>query len=401
MTTRTVAPTLAPSPGLRVLRVLVAAHRFTRFGAAGFTLLLPLMGAVAGAANASLSSSWKLLLPAAAFHLFAYVLNDVCDLAIDRTNPLRARFPLVEGKIGAQPSLWLALAQLPLAFLVANWLHCALHSQFALLIAFLGMAAYNLWGKVCPVPPLTDALQGLSWAALAAYGGLATQGRPTVLLSLLCASIVAFILLINGVHGALHDLENDSRHRVKTTALFLGASVDGDYIFPGLCFAMYAYSLQIITISIAAAAIFYVPSQESLRAKAAGILVFAALCCVCLGQSTILFDKAVRSSTMERAGMWHLVCSHALLILPYTLLMSGSVLLLSTAVFGVPLIAISIRHSVDRQEVRLQQRSAANGEKQLSKCGETPPDTWLGREPIGSEYSQRKDLNERSGAQDC
>jgi 4-hydroxybenzoate polyprenyltransferase len=341
------------------LRALVAVHRFTRFGAAGFTLLLPLLGAVAVEGSVSLSRSWKLLVPATAFHLFAYVLNDVCDLPIDRTNPSRARFPLVEGKIGPHLALWFALAQVPLAFLAANWLRSGWCAQFVLLAAFIAMAAYNLWGKACPVPPLTDALQGLSWAALAVWGGLANQAQPTLLLFFLCGSIVAYILLINGVHGAFHDLENDSRHSAKTTALFLGVSIEGDYIFPGRRLPKYAYSLQMITMSLEAAAIYYSPSHEGLRGKAACILAFAALCGACLRQSSILFTKAIRSTTIEQVGMWHLVCSHVLLVLPYTLLMSHSVLLLSAVVFTVPLLAISIRQWVDHHEACLQQASAA------------------------------------------
>lgn len=363
------ALTPAPSAMMKALRVLIAVHRFTRFGAAGFTLLLPLLGAVAAGGDVSFSNAWKLLPPAAAFHLFAYVLNDVCDLPIDRTSPSRARFPLVQEKIRPQTALLFALAQMPLAFLAATGLGSGTSPRLLLLAAFILMAAYNVWGKVCPLPPLTDALQGLSWAALAAWGGQTQQAQPTLLLFLLCGSIVTFILLINGVHGALHDLENDLRHRARTTALFLGASIKGNYIFPGHWLPRYAVSLQMIVMLLAAAAIYRAPGQESSHGRLINIVALMALGCVCLRQSTILFARAFRSSMIERVGMWHLVCSHALLILPYTLLMTSSVLILSAAAFTVPLLAMWIRQRVDQQESRLQQDSLAAGARATFQVG--------------------------------
>ena len=99
---------------------------------------------------------------------------------------------------------------------------CAIGTAFALSIV------YDKWGKMCPVPPLTDLVQGLAWGSLAVFAALAASPKVGLLdirertLPLLAFG-VGFIFLINGVHGGLRDLWNDLTHHRKTTAIFLGA----------------------------------------------------------------------------------------------------------------------------------------------------------------------------------
>jgi 4-hydroxybenzoate polyprenyltransferase len=75
----------AATPGL-----LAQIGRFGRFAVLGFSLLLPLAGAATVASDVSMAQVAALLAVAFAFHMFGYVSNDVFDLPIDRTEPLRA-----------------------------------------------------------------------------------------------------------------------------------------------------------------------------------------------------------------------------------------------------------------------------------------------------------------------
>ena len=197
-------------------------YRFIRFSALGATAILPLLGAASVAPRIEPALLLGLLAAALLFHCFAYVLNDVIDLPIDRLEPQRATFPLVRGMVSPAQALAFALAQVPLAFALTAWLGGGPAAFGALALAFALMTVYNLWGKRAPFPPLTDLAQGLGWAALVVYGA-ALAGPPTPLTAALAAFEVVFILLINGVHGPLRDLANDLRCGARTTAILLGA----------------------------------------------------------------------------------------------------------------------------------------------------------------------------------
>ena len=85
------------------------------------------------------------------------------------------------------------------------------------------MAAYNLWGKRCPVPPLTDLVQGIAWGSLAIYAAYVLGAAPVPMTWMVAAYAVGYTLFMNGVHGGLRDLVNDVGRGARTTAIFLGA----------------------------------------------------------------------------------------------------------------------------------------------------------------------------------
>ncbi|MFN8641791.1 MAG: carotenoid biosynthesis protein [Candidatus Binatia bacterium] len=87
------------------------------------------------------------------------------------------------------------------------------------------MAAYNRWGKMCPVPPLSVLIQGLAWGALALFGAR-VMGELATIPWLVAAYGTGFMLLINGIHGGLRDLANDVGCQRRNTAIWLGAEPD-------------------------------------------------------------------------------------------------------------------------------------------------------------------------------
>ena len=152
-----------------LLRWAVALYLTIRVSALVFTLVLPLVGAasVAAGRDAPQVAAWVavpvgvLMLVAWSFHVFAYVLNDVVDLWRDRSEPLRADSPLVRGATVRGGLLVLAWAQAPIAFGL-TFLHGADGAARALLlVAFAAMAGYDVYGKRCRWPLLTDAVQSV------------------------------------------------------------------------------------------------------------------------------------------------------------------------------------------------------------------------------------------------
>lgn len=203
--------------------------------------------AVVGAATAGTPSSFQavpVITVATAFHVFAYVLNDVVDLPLDRTEPRRRNSPLVTGSVSRSAAAAVALACLPLGMAVARVRSTAAVPTAALALAYLGMTGYDLWGKRLSRPIVTDVVQGLSWAGLLVWAATAS-GPVTATTALLGAYVTVLIVLTNGVHGAVRDLENDLACEARTTAILLGARPlpDGGITAP-IPLVRYAASLQ-------------------------------------------------------------------------------------------------------------------------------------------------------------
>ncbi|RRR66351.1 MAG: hypothetical protein EI684_20930 [Candidatus Viridilinea halotolerans] len=237
-----------------------------RFSAFGATALLPLTGAAAAEAQLTNRHALGLLGVAAAFHGFAYIHNDLCDLAVDRSQPLRAAYPLVRGTLDVHTARLLSLGSLALAYvgdaLVGAPQRTAARRQ-RLTMAWACLAIYNHWGKRCPWPPLTDGVQALGWAALLAYGAATTGQADPPLLPLLLAYEIVLILQVNGIHGALRDLANDAACGARTTALWLGARPQAHGGFaPTPALAAYALSLQAAMTILALSALARLPPAQ-------------------------------------------------------------------------------------------------------------------------------------------
>ncbi|GAC1642117.1 MAG: hypothetical protein NVS4B8_11020 [Herpetosiphon sp.] len=205
---------------LQIQRQATSVLLFVRFSLFGFTLFVAMLGAATGLQPLDGVRLMLLGLVALAFHIFAYVLNDIIDLPIDRTGFRRRDYPLVRGSIKPWQAWVIVLLQVPLAFgltagLRADW------RAFAVLAVGLGlMVVYDVWGKRSGLPPLTDMVQALAWVALALYGSLIAI--PSQLTPWALVTIAIFVIYINGVHGALRDLQNDFATGSYTTAILFG-----------------------------------------------------------------------------------------------------------------------------------------------------------------------------------
>ena len=121
--------------------------RFIRLHQLFFTAIWLLLGAASVERTLRPAEFIALLGVILAFHVFTYVLNDVIDLPIDRTQPRRQDDPLVRGSIKPRHALFLALAQ-PVVAASLTWLAGGTVWAYAVLAAGMGlMGVYNLWGN--------------------------------------------------------------------------------------------------------------------------------------------------------------------------------------------------------------------------------------------------------------
>lgn len=293
----------------------------------GLTLTLPVVGA-ATAGPVGLIDALLMLPPAVCFHVFIYVLNDVVDLPVDRTEPRRSQFPLVTGWISPRVALTIALAAVP-ASLGTAWLTGASASALTVLgLAFAAGAAYDVWGKRAALPPLTDAVQGLAWAGLLAYGAVA-RGGPTSLTIWLSAYVMALIALVNGLHGSLRDLANDYRCGARTTAIFFGARPQGDrkVTVPAVLMG-YAAALQTAVVLTALGA----AAAGSGAAATGGAVALLAIASLCLVQAA---RRSGEPKALHHLGALHVIsCLLVLVVLVAGQLSATAAVLLLVVFFG-------------------------------------------------------------------
>jgi 4-hydroxybenzoate polyprenyltransferase len=221
----------------RFAEVIGDIDRYCRIHYFGFTAMLVLLGGALAEPSPTVRTNGALLLIAIGFHVFAYVLNDVIDLPIDRTVDRRKGDPLVRGAVSPETSVGVAVSAVPVALLGLLFLlrfdlsaPSSIGALAALLSSFALMLVYNRYGKRCPWPLVTDVAEGLSWALLSLAAMLATSvhsSDPPSGFAVGSWSLAAYgalyILLINGIHGGLRDLETDVGAKMHTMASWLGA----------------------------------------------------------------------------------------------------------------------------------------------------------------------------------
>lgn len=295
---------------------------FLRVSALGVTVMIPLLGAASGATDLPLA--WRplvaLVTVAVSFHIFGFVINDVADLPIDRTAAARSSSPLVRGAIRPAVALGIALIQLPITLAAAWW--GAGRPGVAVIVAACALGtAYNVWGKRAAIPPVTDLLQGLGWAALAGFGAI-VAGGPGPTTGWLLAFLTAYTVLASGVHGSIRDLRNDVLHGARTTVILLGARPGpGRALILTRRLIVYALSLQGVLTGVSVAAVLVDGGDSSIRPslRVASMVLVIVVAVV----SFALLGTALRCSADEHvlrsAGILHLI---ATFMLPLTFLLT-------------------------------------------------------------------------------
>jgi 4-hydroxybenzoate polyprenyltransferase len=303
-------------------RLLVELSRFGRLSVVSFSLLLPMLGAAVVSPSLSMGQFGALAAVAVAFHLFGYVSNDVFDLPLDRTQPLRAGSPLVRGLISPRTALAIALVPVPLAAVVQMW---AGGPEIASAVLMAGMGfglVYNRFGKRIAFPPLSDAIQSLAWVALTLYGALSTGAPLNERLLWLSATVFVYVMLVNALHGGLRDLANDARHGARTTALYFGARVDEGQLIVPRSLLTYGTALQ------AAAMVFACLGRSPVAVAA---IVAAHVVLFFTGRAVLRLGN-VRASTL------HLFLSIGVVLLPF------ATTVVIFAVYAMPLLILFSYH---------------------------------------------------------
>jgi 4-hydroxybenzoate polyprenyltransferase len=233
----------------RLTGFLGAFARFGRLTAAGLGLSCVVIGHATGRLALSLGVLIALLAVGLAFHIVAFALNDLFDLELDRTDPSRARSPLVTGQV-SPATTGIVIAAVGAASFVVDLMVFGLSGPrssssgtVALALGYGCLGFYDAYSKRLQMPLIADTVQGAGWACLVWYGGVRGGGATGATL-LAALFVVGFVIIVNSVHGGLRDLRNDSERGARTAAIAFGARVVGDGVTVPPPLRRLAWSLQ-------------------------------------------------------------------------------------------------------------------------------------------------------------
>lgn len=331
--------TQAEPPLLRRRGALVrvrAASRFVRFSAIGCTVVVPLVGAVSARSDLTSRQTLGIIVVGAAVHMFGYVLNDVVDVAIDRTEPRRRSAPLVRGSVSTRVAFAFASANVPLAVAATFWMDAPATAHAALWVAIVTVAAYDVWGKRVPIPIVMDATLALSFAALCIFGAI-VAGAITSTTALLAAFLVVYMLMANGIHGALRDIANDARHGARTTAIQLGVEplVGGGLRLPQVV-VRFALALQVAMTVVSAAMLVSLHYSGWTAAYGATAWLVTSIAAVALLRGAIA--SADRRAALMVRGTLHLIAALGVVIAVLAPVMPAPLRVASVAIYVTPLL---------------------------------------------------------------
>ena len=298
----------------------------------GVTVVFALQGLASAGGVPSALEVVTTIVAASGFHVAAYLGNDIVDLPIDRTVERRASSPLVRGTVTRREAGVIVAVAAAVALVAAGSAGAGGAGAMALALALLG--TYDVAGKRCVFPPLTDAVQGLGWAALA-WSGASIGAGATAATAWLGAYLAMSIVLVNGVHGSLRDLGNDARHGARTTALLLGASVDasGRHRLPaGLwIYALTLHVAVVATVVVGLGALGGATPARTALALGAGV--------VCLGLLVVALRWSDRGAAAWPVSFAYLV---VMMLLPTLLVVDqvrGALLWAIALLFAIPWLA--------------------------------------------------------------
>lgn len=285
---------------------LLSIAQLARLSLIGVTFAFALMGAASQGEGFSATDMFFLLLVAGCFHAAVYAWNDVCDLPYDMGQPRRSRSPLVRGLVSRRKvAIWGCFAAG--ASLLASFFFSAI-SSFFVLIALVMLLAYDIFGKKSELPMLTDLIQGIGWASLTLFGA-ATGGEIGTESLLVALYVCLLIVLTNGVHGGLRDLEPDSESGALTTAIWFGAkpAERGRPAIPTKLRA-YAHIIQSLMFVALGVGLLSVPG----RGSPAQVVIFLSSAAVCVSLMSVGLSDRVTPRTQWSAAFLHMVILVAL-----------------------------------------------------------------------------------------
>lgn len=218
-------------------------------------------------------------------HAWAFSLNEIMDLDIDRRNAGLSHKPLVSGRLSVKRGWVLSCGSLLFSFVIFAAGALVSGGSLAAVMTYLLLATifggiYDVFGKRFP---LSDLFVALWMFFLVMAGAGAVSGPGPYPLAVWAAASLSFlhILFNNSVEGGLKDVENDRTSDVRSLAIFTGARFRGNHFEIPLSFRSWGMFLRASFIITASVLVVYLAEEADMGnwimvvVPAAGLLLFA------------------------------------------------------------------------------------------------------------------------------
>lgn len=316
-------------------------RHFLRFEYLPFAISLPLLGASSASSRLGFEQIVALACTALAFHIYTGLTNDLADLPLDRTQPMRAEYPLVKGTIQPWQALVVALVQIPIAAALTALQNGSVWAYAALGLGLVSITVYNVWGKRTPFPIATDLVQGVAFASLALYGAAAIGG-VTPLTWIVFASIVAWMMLTN-LLGGLRDLSSDFNHGARTTPIQFGARPQGNGQLHPRPMRVYAYEWEAVMIGLGMLALILNPFGYAPALQLVVTIAFLSFSGVSAWLLSVFFESAIDYPAMISIGRLQLLSSSTLILVLFGPYLDVGFLILLAIVFVLGMLRYDAR----------------------------------------------------------
>jgi len=181
-------------------------------------------------------------------HAWAFSLNEVVDIEVDRRNPELAHKPLVSGRISRSGGVMLSFLALGLSFLFFSTGALLGGGEILPSLVLLGLATmsgsiYDLWGKRFPLSDIFVALW-MGLLVMASAGGVDGWGPFDLGVIAIALLSSVHILFNNSVEGGLKDVENDAGSGSWTLAVATECRIDQGKLVVSPVFFLWAVLLR-------------------------------------------------------------------------------------------------------------------------------------------------------------
>lgn len=228
--------------------------RLARFQTAGTTSILLVIGFLtvlgsSGMADVSPFDILILLIIGIMMHIFGFVLNEYCDIEVDRHAKLLLDKPLVSGRISPKKALTFVGIAFAVAYLLTILFFFSAYTILVLFLSTIFVIIYDVLGKKVPGLDISLAAGTGIFLILGGYAFLSNKPDAALPPLIYVFSFLVFlqILFNNAVEGGLKDVKSDASAGVRTLAMVLGVKPP---LKINKGFKIFAYGIKIIHLLI-------------------------------------------------------------------------------------------------------------------------------------------------------
>ncbi|MBN1280188.1 MAG: UbiA prenyltransferase family protein [Candidatus Thermoplasmatota archaeon] len=174
-------------------------------------------------------------------HVFAFVHNDFCDVAVDAHSTHVSNRPLTWGAVTQTQALVLFLSSFVVTLLLAALFFFSVGSFLMLVLGFFFVTLYNKYSKRVSA---MECVLAAGVFCFGVFGGLTVSDtlHPLVLV-IACVGFLQWVFSV-GVSANLKDVEYDTQLGIRTTPVLLGVHVVDGQLRKPLWFLLYALFLK-------------------------------------------------------------------------------------------------------------------------------------------------------------